>query len=98
MSKQSRHLQVPINTRSNSDTPTSGIPTFSRRDAYGFDKYKWDNGLELQVYDDGRVKIGRWDKAMANVEVRQYAPGGSQGSSYFRCLFTDEFPARRGGD
>ncbi len=38
-----------------------GHPDVSRNDKWAHDKYVWPDGLELFIYDDGRVKIGRWD-------------------------------------
>jgi hypothetical protein len=43
-----------------------GDPEPSRNDKYGFDKYRWPagpswpRGLEIHIYDDGRVKMA-WD-------------------------------------
>jgi len=40
-----------------------GHPEVSRNDTWAHDKYTWPNGLELFIYDDGRVKIGKWNAA-----------------------------------
>ena len=50
-------------------------------DAYGFDKYVWPagdfwpSGLEIHVYDDGRVKVGGWETSAAVVDVSSFRKG-----------------------
>ena len=35
-----------------------GQPRAFRRSGWNLDKYEWPGGLELLIYDDGRVKLG----------------------------------------
>lgn len=55
-----------------------GDPEPSRNDKYGFDKYRWPagprwpSGLEIHIYDDGRVKVGGWHTSVAVLDVSSY--------------------------
>jgi|GEM_PF-4359432 len=51
-----------------------GHPDASRNDRWEHDKYVWPDGLELFIYDDGRVKIGRYDASVAVEYVQSYGP------------------------
>jgi hypothetical protein len=64
-----------------------GQPEASRNDAYGHDKYHWPDGLELFIYDDGRVKIGGWDKTVEVIDVSNFRKGASQASAHVIARF-----------
>lgn len=70
-----------------------GEPESSRRDRYGFDKYRWPpgpywpSGLEIQIYDDGRVKVGGWHTSAVVLDVSSFRAGGSNASSHVVVRF-----------
>jgi hypothetical protein len=64
-----------------------GRPKIVRREAWGLDKYEWPNGLELFIYDDGRVKLGQWDATVAVLDVSNFKPGKTQGSAHVVARF-----------
>lgn len=70
-----------------------GKPVASRNDKYGFDKYKWPTGplwplgLEIHIYDDGRVKVGGWHTTATVIDVSNFRAGGSNGSSHVIARF-----------
>lgn len=76
-------------------TVTSGLrhgnPQVSRNDKYGHDKYAWPGGLELFIYDDGRVKIGRWNASAVVDMVQNYGPGKTEPrpNAWVQARFTD---------
>jgi hypothetical protein len=74
--------------------PRHGNPEVSRNDRLGFDKYlwpagpRWPQGLELHVYDNGRVKIGRKHSVVEVVDVMNRKRGGSSwGSAHVIARF-----------
>ena len=80
-----------------------GEPESSRNDKRGFDKYRWPasplwpRGLEIQIYDDGRVKLGGWHTSAVVLDVSNYRTGSSNASSHviarFRPASEDGLPA-----
>ena len=57
-----------------------GHPEVTRNDKWEHDKYVWPGGLELFIYDDGRVKVGRYDASGIVEMVHSMATGvGSAG-------------------
>ena len=58
-----------------------GNPEEHRNDARGFDKFVWPGGLELQIYDDGSVKIGRKHATVTVSDVMNRQRGGSSWGS-----------------
>ncbi|MGW4420492.1 hypothetical protein [Streptosporangium sp. NPDC004631] len=52
-----------------------GHPQTIRRESHNLDEYVWPNGLELFLYDDGRVKLGHKDNSIAVTEVSNYTTG-----------------------
>jgi hypothetical protein len=64
-----------------------GRPKVIRREAWGLDKYEWPNGLELFIYDDGRVKLGQWDATVSVLDVSNFKPGKTQGSAHVVARF-----------
>jgi hypothetical protein len=70
-----------------------GVPEASRSDAYRFDKYVWPagdfwpSGLEIHVYDDGRVKVSGWDTSAAVVDVSNFRKGRSRGGGHVIARF-----------
>jgi hypothetical protein len=75
------------------DAVRHGEPVATRNQRRGFGKYHWDpcehwpDGLELQVYDDGRVKLGGWHTSVTVTDVSNYAGGASRGSSHVVACF-----------
>jgi hypothetical protein len=67
-----------------------GQPQAFRRGGWNLDKYKWPDGLELSIYDDGRVKIGQWDSSVAIHDVSNFAAGKSRSSAHVVALFTPD--------
>ncbi|MEU4697414.1 hypothetical protein [Nonomuraea dietziae] len=65
-----------------------GRPRVFRREGWGLDKYEWPTGLELFVYDDGRVKLGCWDSSVAVVDVSNFAKGKSRASAHVVARFS----------
>jgi hypothetical protein len=65
-----------------------GQPRAFRRGGWNLDKYEWPDGLELFIYDDGRVKLGQWDSAVAVQDVSNFAAGKSRASAQVVALFT----------
>jgi hypothetical protein len=74
-----------------------GTPVSTRSDRYGLDKHvfsvgpDWPDGLELFIYDDGRVKIGGWHTAVTVEAVRTFASttgNDSRGGSHVIARFT----------
>jgi hypothetical protein len=66
-----------------------GHPKIIRRDAWGLDKYEWSNGLELFIYDDGRVKLGRWGSTVVVTDVSNFSKGKSQASAHVVVRFAE---------
>jgi hypothetical protein len=66
-----------------------GIPDPTRNDTYGHDKYRWPDGLELFLYDDGRVKIGGWHKRVEVIDVSNFRKGSSNASAHVIARFTE---------
>jgi hypothetical protein len=70
-----------------------GDPESSRNDKYGFDKYRWPagpswpGGLEIHVYDDGRVKVGGWHTSAVVLDVSTFRAGGSNASGHVIVRF-----------
>lgn len=70
-----------------------GKPDVSRNDKFQFDKYKWPAsplwplGLEIHIYDDGRVKVGGWHTSATVIDVSNFRAGGSNGSSHVIARF-----------
>jgi hypothetical protein len=70
-----------------------GNPKAKRNDRLGFDKYlwppgpNWPQGLELHVYDDGRVKAGGWHTSAAVLDVSNFRKGGSNASAHVVAQF-----------
>ncbi len=77
---------------SRTSEPRHGLPESARRDGWGLDKYTWPDGLQLAIYDDGRIKIGRWGSSVAVFDVSNYRPGKSRGSAFIIARFTDATP------
>ena len=63
-----------------------GDPEPSRNDKYEFDKYRWPagsfwpRGLEIHIYDDGRVKVAGWHTSAVVVDVSSYRTGNNDAS------------------
>jgi hypothetical protein len=76
-----------------------GAPEPSRNDKYGFDKYRWPvgpswpSGLEIHIYDDGRIKIGGWHASVVVLDVSNYRTGASNASGHVIARFR---PASQG--
>lgn len=70
-----------------------GEPKRKRNDTYRFDKFTWPagefwpRGLEIQLYDDGRVKVGGWHTSVAVVDVRSYGSGRTNASGHVIARF-----------
>lgn len=70
-----------------------GAPEPSRNDKYSFDKYhwpaspSWPRGLEIHIYDDGRVKVGGWHTSAVVLDVSNYRTGSSNASSHVIARF-----------
>jgi hypothetical protein len=64
-----------------------GQPKVIRREAWGLDKYEWPSGSELFIYDDGPVKLGRWDSTVTVIDVSNFARGKSQASAHIVARF-----------
>ena len=64
-----------------------------RSDRYEFDKWTWPasehwpDGLQIQVYDDGRVKVGGWRTRVEVLQVATYGAGDSKASSHVVARF-----------
>ena len=77
-----------------------GDPESSRNDKYGFHKYRWPagpswpSGLEIHIYDDGRVKVGGWHTSAVVLDVSNFRAGGSNASGHVIARFS---PASDGG-
>lgn len=65
-----------------------GEPVAHRSDRYGHDKFFWPSGLELTVYDDGRVKLGGPYLRVSVTDVSNFAPGGSASGAHVIAEFT----------
>ena len=76
-----------------------GTPEPSRNDKFGFDKYRWPacpswpRGLEVHIYDDGRVKVGGWHTSAVVLDVSNYRRGSTNPSSHVIARFN---PASEG--
>jgi hypothetical protein len=77
-----------------SDELRHGRPDAHRDDTYKFDKYvwpadgdHWPDGLEITIYDDGRVKVGGWHTTAAVLDVSNYREGKSKGGSHVIAQF-----------
>lgn len=70
-----------------------GLPEPHRNDRRGFDKYKWPagphwlQGLEIAIYDDGRVKVGGWHTSVVVVDVSNFRTGHTNASSHVVMRF-----------
>lgn len=77
------------------DELRNGKPKPGRNEHQGFDKFHWPpnehfpDGLRIQVYDDGRVKVGGWETSVAVMDVMNRGPGRSRGSSHVVLQFQD---------
>jgi hypothetical protein len=90
-----------------SDELRHGAPEPSRNDKYGFDKYRWPagpswpSGLEIHIYDDGRVKVGGWHTSAVVLDVRSYRTGSHNASGHvvvrFRPASEGDRPAEVAG-
>jgi hypothetical protein len=68
-----------------------GHPEVTRNDKWEHDKYVWPGGLELFIYDDGRVKVGRYDASGVVEMVHSYPSGKSdRASAWVQARFTEE--------
>lgn len=82
-----------------SDALRHGKPEPSRNDRLGFDKYLWPDGLELHVYDDGRVKLGRKHNVVEVIDVMNRRKGGSSwGSAHVIARFRPATDQDQDGD
>jgi len=76
-----------------------GNPTVTRNDRLEFDKYLWPHGLELHVYDDGRVNLGRKHTVVEVIDVMNRRKGGSPwGSAHVIARFRPAPDQDREGD
>jgi hypothetical protein len=70
-----------------------GEPQGVRNDRRGFDKYRWPagshwpRGLELTIYDDGRVKVGGWHTSAMVLDVSSFRTGSSNPSGHVIARF-----------
>lgn len=68
-------------------------PEPARNERRGFDKYRWPasanwpRGLELTIYDDGRVKVGGWYTSAAVLDVSNFGAGSANPSSHVVARF-----------
>ena len=73
-----------------------GKPKTTRNQRRGFDKCRWDpcehwpDGLEIQIYDDGRVKVGGWHTSVEVTDVSNYTGGASRPSGHVVARFHPE--------
>jgi hypothetical protein len=65
-----------------------GQPRAFRRDDWDHDTYEWPGGLELSIYDDGRVKIGQPDSVVAVQGVCSATAGKPRSSGHVVIQFT----------
>jgi hypothetical protein len=65
-----------------------GQPRAFRRSDWNLDKYEWPGGLELFIYDDGRVKLGQWDSSVVVQDVSNFAAGKTRSSAHVVAVFT----------
>jgi hypothetical protein len=65
-----------------------GQPRAFRRSDWDLDKYEWPGGLELFIYDDGRVKLGQWDSSVVVQDVSNFAAGKTRSSAHLVAVFT----------
>ena len=70
-----------------------GEPQPARNDRRGFDKYRWPagthwpRGLELTIYDDGRVKVGGWYTSAVVLDVSSFGAGSTNPSGHVVARF-----------
>jgi hypothetical protein len=70
-----------------------GQPEPARNDRRGFDKYRWPagphwpRGLELTIYDDGRVKVGGWYTSAVVLDVSSFGAGSTNPSGHVVARF-----------
>ena len=70
-----------------------GQPQPVRNERRGLDKYRWPagphwpRGLELTIYDDGRVKVGGWYTSAVVLDVSSFGAGGSNPSGHVVARF-----------
>jgi hypothetical protein len=70
-----------------------GLPEHHRNDRRGFDKYRWPagpewpRGLEIAIYDDGRVKVGGWHTSVVVVDVSSFRSGHTNASGHVVMRF-----------
>lgn len=70
-----------------------GQPQPARNDRRGFDKYRWPpgphwpRGLEVTIYDDGRVKVGGWYTSAVVLDVSTFGAGSTNPSSHVVARF-----------
>lgn len=71
----------------------NGQPEPARNDRRNFDKYRWPpnphwpRGLELTIYDDGRVKVGGWYTSAMVLDVSNFGAGSTNPSSHVVVRF-----------
>ena len=77
-----------------------GQPTSTRNSTRGFDKHVWPptegwpDGVTMQVYDNGRIKIGAKHATIAVDDVSTFRPGPSHhGSAHSASGSTRPTPA-----
>ncbi len=70
-----------------------GEPESSRNERRGFDKHRWPAGphwpcgLQIQIYDDGRVKVGGWHTSAVVLDVSSFGTGNSNASGHVVARF-----------
>jgi hypothetical protein len=70
-----------------------GLPEHHRNDRRGFDKYRWPAGphwplgLEIAIYDDGRVKVGGWHTSVVVIDVSSFRTGHTNASGHVVMRF-----------
>ncbi len=68
-----------------------GRPDASRNDKWEHDKHTWPDGLSVFVYDDGRVKVERWDATVVVEDCHSYPPGRSgRANAHVEVRFTPD--------
>ncbi len=70
---------------------TPAAPTTTRREPTrkfrGCHITRYPDGVEVRRYDDGQLKIGRWDSKLIVDDLRNFGIGASQGSGYVKLHF-----------
>ena len=85
-----------------------GEPESARNDKREFDKYRWPpgshwpSGLEITIYDDGRVKVGGWHTSVTVLDVSSFRTGSTNASGHIIARFQpspgNDVPAEAAGD